>query len=468
MLVIDESVADRPDLQVAYFDGSLKLLRELAVTIDPDTALPRLSAIVSKMLPHDALRIARFGQRGQLVVNTSIADVSDITTSDGERVIIDDLRTRALGTSAAPHVAERLVGTDYRSVLGTSTRAPEPLGRVAFRSKQRLAFNRSQAPLARRIAYMAHNRVAGPVVAAAFAILFFCLGSYLGARPSADPQQALAALRAEIDVLRKQQGLAPTRTAGISPLPPAVEAPVFDHEKRAAIVADVKRQLQTEMGLLPLTMIRNRRHSFVELYSYDDRGASSYGTAGYLGNGHFITVKHAVVALGQEGASDPRVINSIKLMINGRPVSARVVDAGDARDEVDPGDWAILKVNEDIDLPALNVGLNYQFEFADPIFRLGNDYSKGIVVSTGYVGQRTPNQLVTCLTDGHPGASGGGVLNAAGRLVGIPIGRMQGDFRFSFILPLRDEMFQKVKLGGAATTVVPSRSARAESAHRRP
>ena len=298
---------------------------------------------------------------------------------------------------------------------------------------------------------MAKNRVAVPVVAAAFAVLFFGLGSYLGARPSVDPQQELAALRAEIDLLRKQQELAPTPTAGIAPPPPVVEAPVFDHEKRAAIVADVKRQLQTEMGLLPLTLIRDRRHSFVELYSYDDRGASSYGTAGYLGNGYFITVKHGVVALGQEGASDPRVINSIKLMINGRPISARVVDAGDARVEVDPGDWAILKVKEDIDLPALNVGLNYQFEFADPIFRLGNDYSKGIVVSTGYVGQRTPNKLVTCLTDGHPGVSGGGVLNAEGRLVGIPIGRMQGDFRFSFILPLRDEMFQKVKFGRAAT-----------------
>ena len=154
-----------------------------------------------------------------------------------------------------------------------------------------------------------------------------------------------------------------------------------------------------------------------------------------------------MVALGQEGASDPRVINSIELIIDGRPISARVVDAGDARVEVDPGDWAILKVKEDIDLPALNVRLNYQFEFADPIFRLGNDYSKGIVVSTGYVGQRTPNKLVTSLTDGHPGVSGGGVLNAEGRLVGIPVGRMQEDFRFSFILPLRDEMFQKVKFG---------------------
>src|SRR4029453_13086864 len=110
---------------------------------------------------------------------------------------------------------------------------------------------------------------------------------------------------------------------------------------------------------------------------------------------------------------------------------------------------------------------NYQFEFADPIFRLGNDYSKGIVVSTGYVGQRTPNKLVTCLTDGRPGVSGGGVLDAEGRLVGIPIGRMQGDFRFSFILPLRDEMFQKVKFGRPATPVIPSRSARTDPTHRR-
>ena len=32
--------------------------------------------------------------------------------------------------------------------------------------------------------------------------------------------------------------------------------------------------------------------------------------------------------------------------------------------------------------------------------------------------------------------SGGGVLNAEGRLVGIPCGRKDGDFRFSFIVPL--------------------------------
>ena len=61
-----------------------------------------------------------------------------------------------------------------------------------------------------------------------------------------------------------------------------------------------------------------------------------------------------------------------------------------------------------------------------------------------YVGQRTPNGLVTCLTDGHPGVSGGGVLDQRGNLVGIPIGRMQGDYRFSLILPIRAEMLRKL------------------------
>ncbi|HEV3484569.1 MAG TPA: serine protease, partial [Vicinamibacterales bacterium] len=130
----------------------------------------------------------------------------------------------------------------------------------------------------------------------------------------------------------------------------------------------------------------------------------------------------------------------------GQSLAAKVVDAGDARVEVDPGDWAILKVKEPVDIPPLTLNLSYGFDFADPIFRLGNDYSKGIILATGYLGQKTANQLVTCLTDGHPGVSGGGVLNRNGDLVGIPVGRMQGDYRFSFILPLREEMFRKVEL----------------------
>jgi len=288
---------------------------------------------------------------------------------------------------------------------------------------------------------MSIRRTAPAAIATVFALLFFGLGNYLGARQTADSDSQLAALRAEIALLkRRTNDIAGTSGRAV----PTTVAMSADDATRAAIVADVKRQLQDEMGLLPVNLIRDRSRSFVELYSYDDRGSSSYGTAGYLGDGYFITVKHGVIALNQEGQSDPRKITSIKLMYKGQLLAARVVDAGDAKVEVDPGDWAIVKIKEKVDLEPLNVNLAYGFDFADPIFRLGNDYSKGIIVSTGYVGQRTSNKLVTCLTDGHPGVSGGGVLSRDGELVGIPIGRMQGDYRFSFILPLRPEMFRKV------------------------
>jgi S1-C subfamily serine protease len=279
-----------------------------------------------------------------------------------------------------------------------------------------------------------------PTLFAFSAMVFFGLGNLLAARQAAtsDADQ-IAALRAEVGALTRQRsGMAGTsgRTAE-----PAVAA-AMDDRSRAAIVADIKQQLKTEMGLMPVRLLRERRQSFVEMYSYDATGASNYGTAGYLGQGYFITVKHGVIAIG-EGAESRR-ITSVTIMYAGRAISARVVDTGDAQVEVDPGDWAILKIEEAINLPALDVNVGYGFDFADPIFRLGNDYSKGIILSTGNVGQRTPNNLVTCLTDGHPGVSGGGVLNGDGQLVGIPIGRMQGDYRFSFILPLRGEMFRKV------------------------
>ena len=289
---------------------------------------------------------------------------------------------------------------------------------------------------------MSARRAVPAFLAIVFAFVFFGLGNYLAARQSANSELRIAALSAEIESLRQRDLQA---TAGTTGRRLAASPGAMDDESRAAIVADVKRELTAEMGLLPLTLLRERRNSFVELNTYDDHGASNYGTAGYLGNGYFITVKHAVVALGQDGAPDPHRIQSIKITYRGRAVSAQLVDAGDARAEVDPGDWAIIRVKESLDLPPLKVDLHYTFDFADPIFRLGNDYSKGIILATGYVGQRTATDLVTCLTDGHPGVSGGGVLNRDGNLVGIPIGRMQGDFRFSFILPLRAEMLRRVR-----------------------
>jgi hypothetical protein len=252
-------------------------------------------------------------------------------------------------------------------------------------------------------------------------------------------------LRSQIGHAQRSTPVVPAGTIGqVQTKEPGTEtSPTM--AARAKMVAEIKQQLQSEMGLLPVHLLRDRRSSFVELYSTDNLGKTNYGTAGYLGKGYFITVKHAVVALkDDDDRQSARKITSIKIMYRGKEVPAKIVDTGDADVEVHSGDWAIIKTARELELPSLHVDTAFPYEFADPIFRLGNDYSKGIILSTGYVGQRTANGLITCLTDGHPGVSGGGVLNQRGDLVGIPIGRMQGDYRFSFILPLRAEMFRKL------------------------
>jgi hypothetical protein len=279
------------------------------------------------------------------------------------------------------------------------------------------------------------------------AAAFFLLGVFHERTDDAAVQAAydakLDALRAE---LRTQLGksrnaeVVPASTMGNATEGSGAGAPVNARER---MIADIKRELQSEMGLLPLALLRDRRTSFVELYSTDNFGKTNYGTAGYLGDGYFVTVKHAVVALKDGDRPTTRKIVGIKILYEGKEIPAKLVDAGDADVEVHTGDWAIIKTAP-LDIPALRPNTSFPYDFAEPIFRLGNDYSKGIILSTGYVGQRMSNGLVSCLTDGHPGVSGGGVLDQRGDLVGIPIGRMQGDYRFSFILPVRDEMFRKV------------------------
>jgi hypothetical protein len=286
-----------------------------------------------------------------------------------------------------------------------------------------------------------------PALTVLTAVVFYSMGQYSAervlARQQAESDARIDALRTELH--RTVAGMTEPRPAVLTAAGTS-GAMADGGTAQEALVREVKKQLRAEMGLVPVELLRERRASFVELYAYDNQGKTNYGTACYLGDGYFITVKHAVVALPDEGqaAQADRRIDSIRLSWGNRRVAAKVVDAGDADVEVHSGDWAIVRATEPVDLPALHVDTTFGYEFAEPIVRLGNDYSKGIILSTGYVGQRTGNGLVTCLTDGHPGVSGGGVLNREGDFVGIPIGRMQGDYRFSFILPLRAEMFRKV------------------------
>ena len=151
MLAIHESSADRADRQGADFEGSLELLRELAVTTDVEPRCRGCPPSWARCCRTMRCGMACFDERGRLVVNASTADVPDVTASEMEEVIIDDLGAER-PARPRPH-ARRLVGDEYRSALGVSTRSPEPLVCLAFWSKRPLAFNRAQVPLARWIAY---------------------------------------------------------------------------------------------------------------------------------------------------------------------------------------------------------------------------------------------------------------------------------------------------------------------------
>src|SRR5579859_6491027 len=148
------------------------------------------------------------------------------------------------------------------------------------------------------------------VVAAAAS--FFALGAIHSRRHdaavNASYEGKLDSLHAEMERLLAREsrpGTVPTGTMGAAAPPAGEGAHDGSADSRAQMVAEIKDQLRREMGLLPVSLLRERRSSFVELYTYDSDGEKNYATAGYLGEGYFITVKHVVVAL-HDGSSRSR------------------------------------------------------------------------------------------------------------------------------------------------------------------
>src|SRR5437870_8871777 len=71
-----------------------------------------------------------------------------------------------------------------------------------------------------------------------------------------------------------------------------------------------------------------RRPPRSTLFPYTTLFRSNYGTAGYLGQGYFVTVKHAVVALkDDDNRQGTRKIQSNKIVYKGKQIPAKLVDA---------------------------------------------------------------------------------------------------------------------------------------------
>ena len=193
---------------------------------------------------------------------------------------------------------------------------------------------------------------------------------------------------------------------------------VGDARRREPRVADRRRHQAAAAGRDGPASARpaaRPRESFVELYSYDNRGTTSYGTAGYSATATSSPSSTASSRSGRTAVAEPRKITSVKLIYQGKLTPRDGHRRRRRRRRGRPGDWAIIRVQGSVDLPPLNVEPRIRLRLRRPDLPARQRLLEGHHPRTGYVGQRTANRLVTCLTDGHPGVSGGGVLNRDGR-----------------------------------------------------
>jgi transcriptional regulator with GAF, ATPase, and Fis domain len=147
--------------RAATVETSIGLLRAIADVLDIRTVFPRISEIANKVLPHDALMMVFVDQDGHIVRQAVSSDdlkglpspptwLKPNTQPYGE-LVINDLRTESLPSTAPDNVREHFVRAGYRSILGVFARARQQEIIVSFCSKQPHAFNQRDVPVAQRI-----------------------------------------------------------------------------------------------------------------------------------------------------------------------------------------------------------------------------------------------------------------------------------------------------------------------------
>jgi DNA-binding NtrC family response regulator len=141
----------------AYFNAAPELLGASIDVLDIRTAFPRLSGIVQKMLPHDALTMASFAADGQLIEVAATGGFPDLQSHGffatlPDDLIVSDLITEPLPVTRGVNPTERLVGAGYRSALSLCALARDRVLTIGFWAKQAHAYDRHDLPLAHRIA----------------------------------------------------------------------------------------------------------------------------------------------------------------------------------------------------------------------------------------------------------------------------------------------------------------------------
>jgi DNA-binding NtrC family response regulator len=153
-------------------EASTKLLRAIAEVLDIRTVFPRISEIVTPIVPHDGLALQFSDYAGHITLEaTSTADLPArgwCASAENEDSIVTDFRRvrPAVGAHEASAV-DGLVAAGYRSAVIVRAVAHQQVMRLGFFSRQAGAYTSQDVPRARHVAEYVAVAVAHEQLAAA-------------------------------------------------------------------------------------------------------------------------------------------------------------------------------------------------------------------------------------------------------------------------------------------------------------
>jgi transcriptional regulator with PAS, ATPase and Fis domain len=137
-------------------EASVELLRTIAGVLDIRHVFPRVSEIARKILPHDAMVMVFFDERGQIALEAATPGFPDVrphvAPTPVPDLIIADFAVEPLRVASGENPTDRLLAAGLRSALAVVTRAREQVMSIVFFAKQPHAFSAADTPIARRIA----------------------------------------------------------------------------------------------------------------------------------------------------------------------------------------------------------------------------------------------------------------------------------------------------------------------------
>ena len=142
-------------------ESSLDLLRTISEVLDIRNVFPRVSEIVTKVLPHDHLMLLFRDQTGGVVhearSNEAFPDFHRLTLTSVRGLeagfsIVGDLTKEPLVITEPADLQDRFVAAGFRSFLSIHTVARKQEIILSFSSKRLNAFSRDDLPVARLVA----------------------------------------------------------------------------------------------------------------------------------------------------------------------------------------------------------------------------------------------------------------------------------------------------------------------------